>query len=74
MKVLHLSDTHFDPRYLEGSNADCDEPLCCRLDSGVPKSNDKRAGIFGDYRKCDTPKRTIVEMLSHIAYVHPVSS
>ena len=29
-KVLHLSDTHFDPEYAEGSNANCNEPLCCR--------------------------------------------
>ncbi len=29
-RVLHLSDTHWDPFYQEGSNANCGEPLCCR--------------------------------------------
>lgn len=35
-KVLHLSDTHYDPYYAEGSNADCNEPLCCRVTNGRP--------------------------------------
>lgn len=73
MKVLHLSDTHYDPEYLEGSNADCNEPLCCRATSGSAKSPDRRAGLWGDYRKCDTPSRTIHSMLQNIAYMHPVS-
>ena len=29
-KVLHMSDTHWDPYYLEGTNANCELPLCCR--------------------------------------------
>ncbi|XP_053639438.1 sphingomyelin phosphodiesterase isoform X2 [Cherax quadricarinatus] len=71
LKVLHLSDTHFDPEYRAGSNADCGEPLCCRASSGPVKSLDKRAGLWGDYRKCDTPLRTIESMLDNIAYLHP---
>jgi sphingomyelin phosphodiesterase len=49
-KVLHLSDTHYDPYYAEGSNADCNEPLCCR--QGRPASPQVSAGKWGDYRKC----------------------
>lgn len=71
LKVLHLSDTHFDPEYREGSNADCNEPLCCRANSGPVKSPSQRAGLWGDYRKCDTPLRTIESMLENIAYLHP---
>ncbi|XP_076061027.1 sphingomyelin phosphodiesterase-like isoform X3 [Oratosquilla oratoria] len=71
IKVLHLSDTHFDPDYAEGSNADCGEPLCCRRTSGHAPSLDKAAGLWGDYRKCDTPLRTINSMLENIAYLHP---
>ena len=29
-QVLHLSDIHVDMRYVVGSNAECDEPVCCR--------------------------------------------
>ncbi|KAB7497963.1 Sphingomyelin phosphodiesterase [Armadillidium nasatum] len=71
LKVLHLSDTHFDPEYYEGSNAECGEPLCCRISSGRPKRKQDAAGYWGDYRKCDTPQRTIYSMFENIAYVHP---
>ncbi|KAK9736131.1 Calcineurin-like phosphoesterase [Popillia japonica] len=70
-KVLHISDTHFDPYYLEGSNADCAEPLCCRLTNGAPISKEQAAGKWGDYRKCDTPKITVDNMLKHIQDTHP---
>ncbi|XP_034650658.1 sphingomyelin phosphodiesterase isoform X1 [Drosophila subobscura] len=69
-KVLHISDTHYDPHYAEGSNADCNEPLCCRLSSGRPATPNAAAGKWGDYRKCDTPKRTVDHMLAHIAETH----
>ncbi|KAL0851184.1 hypothetical protein ABMA28_007036 [Loxostege sticticalis] len=69
-KVLQISDTHFDPYYAEGSNAECNEPLCCRASSGPVKSPSSGAGRWGDYRKCDTPKRTIDHMLKHIADTH----
>lgn len=69
-KVLHISDTHYDPYYEEGTNADCNEPLCCRGTSGPPLSPQTRAGRWGDYRKCDTPKRTVDHMLQHISTTH----
>lgn len=70
-KVLHLSDTHFDPYYQEGTNADCKEPLCCRLTNGPALSPQSAAGRWGDYRKCDTPRRTVDHMLQHISSTHP---
>ena len=73
-KVLHLSDTHFDPYYQEGTNADCREPLCCRLTNGPALTPQGAAGRWGDYRKCDTPKRTVDHMLQHISSTHPVST
>jgi len=68
--VLHLSDTHFDPYYTEGSNAACSEPLCCRSTDGIPSVATNGAGRWGDYRKCDTPRQTIESMLHHIANYH----
>ncbi|XP_021931289.1 sphingomyelin phosphodiesterase-like isoform X3 [Zootermopsis nevadensis] len=70
-KVLQLSDTHFDPYYQEGTNADCKEPLCCRLTNGPALSPQTAAGRWGDYRKCDTPRRTVDHMLQHISSTHP---
>ena len=72
-KVLHVSDTHYDPYYQEGTNADCKEPLCCRLTNGPAPNAAAAAGRWGDYRKCDTPKRTVDNMLTHISTTHPVS-
>ncbi|CAH0405385.1 unnamed protein product [Chilo suppressalis] len=69
-KVLQISDTHFDPYYAEGANAECNEPLCCRVSSGPALTPSGGAGRWGDYRKCDTPKRTIDHMLKHIADTH----
>lgn len=34
LKVLHLTDAHYDPEYVVGSNAVCEAPLCCNRDSG----------------------------------------
>jgi len=56
---------------MEGTNAECGEPLCCREDSGEVEKEEHRAGYWGDFRKCDTPLRTIEAMYSHIANTHP---
>ncbi|OAD57535.1 Sphingomyelin phosphodiesterase [Eufriesea mexicana] len=58
------------PPQEEGTNADCNEPLCCRFTNGPPRSSATAAGRWGDYRKCDTPKRTVEHMLKHIADTH----
>lgn len=55
-----------------GANAECNEPLCCRASSGPAMTPGGGAGRWGDYRKCDTPKRTIDHMLKHIADTHTV--
>ncbi|XP_035706324.1 sphingomyelin phosphodiesterase isoform X3 [Folsomia candida] len=71
LKVLQISDTHWDPYYEPGSNADCGEPLCCRVTSGPkPPRPHLGAGLWGDYRKCDTPRNTMESMFEHISKVH----
>ncbi|XP_063982786.1 sphingomyelin phosphodiesterase-like [Diachasmimorpha longicaudata] len=70
LKVLQLSDIHYDPYYEEGSNAECGNPLCCRSINGKPTNPKDAAGKWGDYRGCDTPKRTIDNMFKHIQTIH----
>lgn len=72
LKVLQISDTHFDPLYAEGANAECEDPLCCRQDNGPPKTGSAAAGKWGTYRKCDTPRRLLDNALRHIAETHRV--
>ncbi|XP_014677717.1 PREDICTED: sphingomyelin phosphodiesterase-like [Priapulus caudatus] len=65
LRVLHLTDIHFDPFYLPGSNAECNHPLCCR--EGSPKAGSEGAGKWGDYRNCDMPMWTLQKALEHIS-------
>lgn len=67
-KVVHISDTHIDLGYQEGSISNCDEPLCCRTNSsgpvdGLPKID---AGYWGSYGACDVPLRTLESALKQI--------
>ncbi|XP_022243798.1 sphingomyelin phosphodiesterase-like [Limulus polyphemus] len=70
--VLHLSDSHFDPYYKEGSNAECGEPLCCRITNEPASHPSKAAGKWGDYRNCDMPLRTLESMLKHVTDNHKI--
>jgi len=71
LKILHVTDTHWDPEYQEGSLANCQDFLCCRKTSGEVYDEDDRAGYWGDARKCDMPLRTIEAMYRNIRYNHP---
>ncbi|RZC38634.1 sphingomyelin phosphodiesterase-like [Asbolus verrucosus] len=71
-KILQISDTHYDPDYAIGSPSNCEEPLCCRSSSTPPLQGDViPAGKWGSYKKCDSPKILIQNMLKSIAEEHP---
>lgn len=64
--VLHLSDIHLDLRYLPGQESDCDEYMCCTVESTNKKamlagfnSTLQAAQKLGSYH-CDCPD-TLVE-------------
>lgn len=61
IRVIHLTDIHYDPLYLPGSNADCiDDEICCQRDSILkPNGSYIPAGFWGDYHKCDVPWHSI---------------
>lgn len=69
LKVLHISDTHFDPSYVEDTWAECKLPLCCRPDNGEPTPNATKSGKWGGW-KCDTPRRTLDNLFEHLAKEH----
>ncbi|MCJ1389734.1 hypothetical protein MMC18_002591 [Xylographa bjoerkii] len=60
INVLHISDWHLDPRYDIGSEADCSQYLCCRVQSTNTKKGTTSmnatvpASRFG-YLYCDSP-------------------
>lgn len=72
IKIIQFTDIHFDPLYIVGGDANCnDSPLCCRKPSSSSSPNDKnKAGYWGDYRKCDMPWHTVENAIRHIAEQH----
>ncbi|KAL3856819.1 hypothetical protein ACJMK2_011534 [Sinanodonta woodiana] len=66
LRVLHLTDIHLDQLYIQGSNAQCGEPLCCRADDGPPAPDHDGAGKWGDYRGCDTPYTLLNSLFMHL--------
>ncbi|KAK6619760.1 hypothetical protein RUM43_012525 [Polyplax serrata] len=70
LKVLHISDTHFDPHYQKDTWAECSLPLCCRNVTGEPDANATVAGPWGGW-KCDIPEKTLDNLLEHINKQHP---
>ncbi|XP_046563304.1 sphingomyelin phosphodiesterase-like [Haliotis rubra] len=66
LRVLHISDIHFDSFYQPGAKAECNEPLCCRANDGQPDPGESGAGQWGDYRNCDTPLTTLENLFEHL--------
>lgn len=50
LKIVHVTDLHYDEDYLEGTNAVCGDPVCCRRNNGVPSNPADRAGHWMDFR------------------------
>jgi sphingomyelin phosphodiesterase len=58
LNVAQLSDVHFDLLYVNGTNVDCGEPICCHTNSGPGKTVETTAGYWASYG-CDIPERTM---------------
>ncbi|XP_050417111.1 sphingomyelin phosphodiesterase [Patella vulgata] len=69
LRVLQLSDIHLDMLYKVGTNAECNEPLCCRPPDGQPAKGVPGAGKWGDYRNCDTTSWTLDNMFQHLVNI-----
>ena len=66
-KVLHISDPHVDVEYEAGSNAFCDEPLCCVYHSGPAPNTSYAAQFWGTDANCDLPYRTFEAFAQYVA-------
>ncbi|GAO48093.1 hypothetical protein G7K_2280-t1 [Saitoella complicata NRRL Y-17804] len=69
IRVIHLSDSHYDPRYVVGSEGNCtDAGMCCRSDSfnaASPSSPLAPAARYGNFG-CDTPGELMLSMFDHM--------
>jgi sphingomyelin phosphodiesterase len=61
--ILQIADPHVDLEYQEGTNAFCDQPLCCRAEYGPANDTTKAAQYWGTQSTCDIPLRTFQQFL-----------
>lgn len=73
IKILQITDLHYDPLYEPYGNSICREPVCCRKGQNEPNMT-QFAGFWGDYNSCDTPWHAITDALNHIKDTHQVIS
>ncbi|XP_053681968.1 sphingomyelin phosphodiesterase-like [Sabethes cyaneus] len=71
IKIVHITDLHYDSKYEAGYNAVCNRPACCRNDQGIPNNPQEGAGFWGDYRDCDSPWVSVEDTIDHIVENHP---
>ncbi|CAK9822057.1 Sphingomyelin phosphodiesterase [Anthophora retusa] len=69
IKILQITDLHYDPLYEINGNSNCGEPVCCRKGQNETNVN-SLAGFWGDYESCDTPWHAITNALTHIKDTH----
>ena len=69
LRMLQLTDTHFDPLYKEGASVYCDASVCCH----EPASNYSRikSGKFGSYINCDTSLNTLTSFAQAAKELEP---
>ncbi|KAI1470003.1 sphingomyelin phosphodiesterase [Daldinia caldariorum] len=72
LQVVHFSDIHIDPLYVEGANANCTKPICCReyTNADKPGFNEFPAGPYGEHT-CDSPPSLEDSMYAAIQAVAP---
>ncbi|CAD6992254.1 unnamed protein product [Ceratitis capitata] len=71
LKIVQLTDIHYDPEYEPGALAECEEPLCCQRSSKTASvESSKQAGYWGDYRDCDSPLHVIENAFDHVRETH----
>ncbi|XP_055629840.1 sphingomyelin phosphodiesterase-like [Toxorhynchites rutilus septentrionalis] len=70
IKIVQITDFHYDPKYKIDHNAVCNRPACCRNDQGIPEDPANRAGRWGDYRDCDSPWEAVEDVIDHVVEHH----
>lgn len=70
IKVLQITDLHWDPNYTMGARTDCGEPDCCRRVQGMATGSDVACGYWGDHAG-DTPTVIVDSMLAFASGLNP---
>ncbi|RWS19769.1 sphingomyelin phosphodiesterase-like protein, partial [Leptotrombidium deliense] len=67
LKILHLTDLHYDPLYKPGALTTCDDKFCCRASSVHGTGS---AGYWGHPPNCDAPLHLLENFVQHINKTH----
>ena len=69
LKMLHITDIHYDPEYIEGASVYCDYGVCCH----EPASTYTRikSGKFGSLINCDTNNYTLISFVEKAKELNP---
>jgi len=69
LKMLQVTDIHYDRLYIENGTVYCDTPLCCH----EPASNYSRikSGRFGSMKNCDTNLNTLKSFVQAAYNLNP---
>ena len=57
---------HVDLDYAPGTDSQCNLPMCCREENGIPEDPKDAAGYWGSHGKCDVPFHTMVKAVEFI--------
>eukprot|EP00698_Gefionella_okellyi_P007656 TRINITY_DN1871_c0_g1_i3.p1 TRINITY_DN1871_c0_g1~~TRINITY_DN1871_c0_g1_i3.p1 ORF type:complete len:585 (+),score=87.29 TRINITY_DN1871_c0_g1_i3:239-1756(+) len=69
LRILHLTDLHFDSQYSEGAVVDCGRPLCCRSLYGEGNGTNA-APKWGSYH-CDANILLVHALLEQVQKLQP---
>ena len=70
VRILQVTDIHFQPDYETGRSTDCGEPNCCRKVGPVGATSNTSAGVYGDYN-CDVPPPLMSSLMDELAAIRP---
>ncbi|XP_068205913.1 sphingomyelin phosphodiesterase-like [Palaemon carinicauda] len=71
IRILHITDSHMDLEYTEGSAVNCGYPMCCRDRYGYPQPEEPAAGHWGAVGDCDIPLITLDELVYQASLLKP---
>lgn len=71
MKIVHLTDIHYDPLYEAGRlSVGCESQPCCQNIHSKSNNSETAAGYWGDYNACDTPWNAILDLFQQVLKQH----
>ena len=69
LKMVQVTDIHYDERYVENGTIYCDTPLCCH--EKVSNYSRIKSGKFGGEKNCDTNLNTLKSFLQAAYNLEP---